>query len=137
MSLPDQVGEVSRARLLLVEDHPTMRGAVRVIFEAEGYEVAEVGDGASALEAIRSAPPDLVVLDLNIPVVSGAEVLRELRADPATAAVRVVVATAEGEEGRASAMRLGADEYLTKPFGPAVLLRTVARVLGGSGSTGA
>lgn len=128
---------MSRARLLLVEDHPTMRGAVRVILEAEGYEVAEVGDGASALEAIRSGPPDLVVLDLNIPGVSGAEVLRELRADPATVAVRVVVATAEGEEGRASAMRLGADEYLTKPFGPAVLLRTVARVLGGSGSTGA
>ena len=128
---------MSRARLLLVEDHPTMRGAVRAILEAEGYEVAEVGDGASALEAIRRHPPDLIVLDLNIPGVSGAEVLRELRADPATEAVRVVVATAEGEEGRASAMRLGADEYLTKPFGPAVLLRTVAQVLGGSGSTGA
>ena len=128
---------MSRARLLIVEDHPTMRGAVRAILEAEGYEVAEVGDGASALEAIRRHPPDLIVLDLNIPGVSGAEVLRELRADPATATVRVVVATAEGEEGRASAMRLGADEYLTKPFGPAVLLRTVAQALGGSDSTGA
>jgi CheY-like chemotaxis protein len=105
--------------------------------EAEGYEVAEVGDGASALDAIRRHPPDLIVLDLNIPGVSGAEVLRELRADPATSAVRVVVATAEGEEGRASAMRLGADDYLTKPFAPGVLLRTVAQVLGGSDSTGA
>jgi DNA-binding response OmpR family regulator len=122
------------ARVLLVEDHPTMRGAVRMILEAEGYDVSEAADGTTALEAIRRAPPDLVVLDLNIPGISGEEVLREVKSDPATAAVRVVVATAEGEEGRAAALRLGADEYVTKPFGPTVLLRTIARVLEGSGS---
>lgn len=125
------------ARLLLVEDHPTMRGAVRVILEAEGYEVAEAADGLAALASIQREPPDLVVLDLNIPGLSGEEVLRAIRADPATAGVRVVVATAEGDEGRGAAMRLGADEYVTKPFGPAALLRTVARVLAGSGSSGA
>jgi CheY-like chemotaxis protein len=123
-------------RVLVVEDHATMRGAVRMILESEGYGVAEAGDGRAALDEIRRDPPDLVLLDLNIPVVSGEEILRAVKGDPTTADVRIVVATAEGEEGRAAALALGADDYVTKPFGPGALLRTVARVLGGSGSPG-
>jgi CheY-like chemotaxis protein len=68
-------------------------------------------------------------LDLHIPGASGAEVLEAVKADPATAGVRVIIVTADGEEGREPAMAMGADEYFTKPFSPITLLKTVERVL--------
>jgi CheY-like chemotaxis protein len=116
-------------RILIVEDHPTMREAMRLVLEGEGFEIDEAADGHLAMQRIRLAPPDLLFLDLNIPGTSGAEVLHAVKTDPATAAVRVIVVTATGEEGRAAALRLGADEYFTKPFSPTALLRTVERVL--------
>jgi two-component system, OmpR family, phosphate regulon response regulator PhoB len=121
------------ARILLVEDHATMRGAMRLILEGEGFAVEEAVDGRDALDRMRDAPPRLVFLDLNIPGVPGIEVLQAFKADPSTAGIPVVIVTAEGEEGRASAMRLGADAYLTKPFSPRALLQTIERALGGSG----
>lgn len=120
--------------VLVVEDHPTMRGALRAILEGEGYHVREAVDGRAALELVATDPPDLVVLDLNIPVVSGEDVLRALHADPTTADLPVVVVTAEGEEGRASALRAGAAGYVTKPFAPAALLGELSQARGGSGS---
>jgi CheY-like chemotaxis protein len=124
-------------RILIVEDHPTMREAMRLVLEGEGFAIDEAADGRTALETIRNDPPDLVFLDLNIPGTTGAEVLSSLKEDPATADIRVIVVTATGEEGREAAIRLGADEYFTKPFSPIALLRTVERVLGGSGPQGA
>jgi len=112
-----------------------MRNALRLILEGEGFRVDEAADGARALETIRSAPPDVVFLDLNIPGTSGPDVLAAIKRDPATAEVGVIVITAEGEEGRAPAMQLGADAYLTKPFSPNELLRTVERALAGSEPT--
>ena len=120
--------------VLVVEDHPTMRGALRAILEVGGYRVREVADGRAALEAVAVDPPDLLILDLNIPVVSGSDVLRRLKVDPVTASIPVVVVTAEGEEGRADAIRSGAVGYVTKPFAPAVLLEVLVQVRGGSGS---
>jgi two-component system, OmpR family, phosphate regulon response regulator PhoB len=120
---------VPNARILIVEDHPTMREAMRAVLEAEGFSIAEAADGQRALEMVRADPPDLVFLDMNIPGPSGAEVLAEVRSDPSTAGVRVIVVTADGEEGRERALSMGADEYFTKPFSPTSLLRTVARVL--------
>jgi len=96
-----------------------------------------IADGNAALEAARRDPPDLLFLDLNIPGTSGADVLAALKADPATAPTRVIVVTAIGEEGRAEALRLGADEYFTKPFSPTALLQTVERVLAGGALPGA
>jgi len=118
-----------KADILIVEDHPTMREAMRLVLEHEGFEIREAADGPSALEMARAHPPDLMFLDLNIPGASGADVLTELKSDPATAGVRVVVVTATGEEGRDFVLSLGADEYFTKPFSPTALLRTVERVL--------
>jgi CheY-like chemotaxis protein len=120
-------------RILIVEDHPTMREAMRLVLEGEGFAIEEAADGRTALESIRNAAPDLVFLDLNIPGTTGADVLSSLKGDPATSGIRVIVVTATGEEGREAALRLGADEYFTKPFSPIALLRTVERVLGGSG----
>lgn len=117
------------ARILIVEDHPTMREAMRLVLEGEGFAIDEAADGQRALEMVRADPPDLVFLDMNIPGSSGAEVLAEVRADPATAGVRVIIVTADGEEGRERAMAMGADEYFTKPFSPITLLRTVEEVI--------
>src|SRR5712691_4235490 len=122
--------------ILIVEDHPTMRDAMRLVLEEDGYEVEEVTDGEAGIAAVRTRPPDIVLLDLNIPVVSGAQVLETLKADPTTAAVLVVIVTATGEEGRQRALAQGADGYITKPFSPLALLRTVERVLRGSGRSG-
>ena len=117
------------AKILIVEDHPTMREAMRLVLEGEGFTIDEAADGDRALEIVRADPPDLVFLDMNIPGPSGADVLGELRADPATAGVRVIVVTADGEEGRGRAIAMGADEYFTKPFSPITLLQTVEQVL--------
>ena len=122
---------MAKADIIIVEDHPTMREAMRLILEHEGFDIREATDGASALSMARSRPPDLMFLDLNIPGASGADVLTELKADPATKDVRVIIVTATGEEGREFVLALGADEYFTKPFSPTALLRTVERVLSG------
>jgi len=128
---------VAKADILIVEDHPTMREAMRMVLEHEGFEIREAADGQSALAMVRERPPDLMFLDLNIPGASGADVLREIKGDPATASVRVVIVTATGEEGREYVLSLGADEYFTKPFSPLALLRTVERTLGPGPQEGA
>jgi two-component system alkaline phosphatase synthesis response regulator PhoP len=116
---------MAKAEILIVEDHPTMREAMRMVLEHEGFEIREASDGQAALAMAKQRPPDLVFLDLNIPGASGADVLRELKAEPATANVRVIIVTAVGEY----VLSLGADEYFTKPFSPLALLRTVEKVL--------
>jgi len=120
---------VPDGRILIVEDHPTMREAMRLVLEGEGFEIEEAADGQRALEMVRDDPPDLVFLDMHIPGSSGAEVLAEVRADPLTAGVRVIIVTADGEEGRERAIAMGADDYFTKPFSPITLLHTVEQVL--------
>jgi CheY-like chemotaxis protein len=127
---------MAKADILIVEDHPTMREAMRLVLEHEGFVIREAADGATALAMVREQQPDLMFLDLNIPAASGADVLQELKADPLTAGIRVIIVTATGEEGRDYVLALGADEYFTKPFSPTALLRTVERVLdlGGASS---
>jgi len=120
------------ARILIVEDHPTMRDAMLLVLEENGHQVEDAGDGGRGIEIVRGDPPDVILLDLNIPVVSGEEVMETLKGDPETAGIRIVVVTATGEEGRERAFARGADGYITKPFSPLALLQTVERVLPGS-----
>jgi two-component system phosphate regulon response regulator PhoB len=120
------------ARILLVEDHATMREAMRMVLEGEGFSIDEAPDARTALGSIHRAPPAIVFLDLNIPGGSGLDVLTGLKADPVTQRIPVIVITAEGEEGRAGAIARGAEDYLTKPFSPRVLLQAVERALEGS-----
>ena len=124
------------ARILIVDDHPTMREAMRLVLAEEGFTVDEAADGARALDLVASGRPDLVLLDLNIPGISGPDLLEALKASRVTSGIPVVVVTAEDEEGRRAAMQAGAEDYLTKPFSPRVLVRTVERVLEGSEPTG-
>jgi CheY-like chemotaxis protein len=117
------------ARILIVEDHPTMREAMRLVLEGEGFDIDEASDGNQALAAVYEDAPDLVLLDMSIPGMAGPEVLAAVKSDPATSDVRVIVVTATGEEGRAAAMASGADHYFTKPFSPIALLQAVEEVL--------
>jgi CheY-like chemotaxis protein len=120
------------ARILLVEDHATMREAMRMVLEGEGFSIDEAADAAAARASIDRMPPALIFLDLNIPGGPGLDVLTELKGDPSTDHIPVIVVTAEGEEGRAAAIGRGAEDYLTKPFSPRALLQAVERALAGS-----
>jgi DNA-binding response OmpR family regulator len=124
------------ARILLVEDHATMREAMRMVLAEEGFTIDLAADGPRALDLVASVHPDLVLLDLNIPGISGSDLLATLKANDDTSGIPVIVVTAEEEEGRRAAMRAGAEDYLTKPFSPRALVQTVERVLEGSSPTG-
>lgn len=113
-----------------------MRAAMRLVLEPEGFEVLEAVDGDDAFAIVARDRPEIVFLDLNIPGMPGEELLRALKEDPELRPIRVVVVTAAGEEERRRTLELGADGFLTKPFGPSDLLRTVGRGPAGPGSTG-
>ncbi|MGS2614870.1 response regulator transcription factor [Micromonospora sp. LZ34] len=115
-------------RVLVVDDDRTVSDVVCRYLEHAGYRVDHVGDGAAALAAVAAEPPDLVVLDLMLPVLDGLEVCRRLRARPD--GVPIVMLTARGDEAdRILGLQLGADDYLGKPFSPRELVLRVRSVL--------
>ena len=116
-------------RLLIVDDDEALVAALRDGLEAIGYQVETVGDGAVALAHVTAARPDLVILDLRLPVLDGWEVLRQLRADPRTRALPVLAITGVEVEHGDEVLAAGANEFLTKPFSMAVLESTVSRLL--------
>jgi signal transduction histidine kinase len=112
--------------ILLADDETHLRTLVRTTLEDPSYRIVEASTGTAALELARRERPDLVVLDLMMPGLTGLEVLQRLRVDPDTARVPVVMLTATGQEkDRTRALQLGADAYLVKPFSPLELLQTV------------
>lgn len=107
----------ARRRILLAEDEVAIAEAVEARLSAEGYAVACVADGLSAVEAARKDPPDLILLDVMMPKVGGLEVCRILKADPKTAAIPIVMVTALSQMKDAEkAFEFGANDYLPKPF---------------------
>ena len=117
--------------VLLVEDDPSVRDVVLRYLQRDGHRVSVAGDGQQALDTIELDPPDLVVLDLMLPVLDGHEVLRRLRdRTDGLQHVPVVMLTALAEEeDRIAGLTLGADDYLTKPFSPRELALRVESVL--------
>jgi two-component system phosphate regulon response regulator PhoB len=117
-------------RILVVDDEPDITALVAYHLARSGYRVSTAGNGQDALKAAREERPDIVVLDLMLPGVSGYEVLRELRQRRETADVGVILLTARREEAdRVKGLTLGADDYLTKPFSPQELTLRVAALL--------
>jgi DNA-binding response OmpR family regulator len=115
------------ATVLLVEDERKLRELVRSYLERAGFTVLSTGSGAEAIAWAASAAPDLVVLDLGLPDVSGETVARELRV---TGPVPILILTARAaEEDRIAGLELGADDYLTKPFSPRELVLRVQAIL--------
>lgn len=114
-------------KILLVEDEAQTRSVVEAYLERDGYWVTAVGDGRAALEAFGAHGYDAVVLDLNLPVLSGEEVCRRIRD---VSDVPIIMLTAKGaEEERIAGLDLGADDYLVKPFSPRELVARVRALL--------
>jgi two-component system phosphate regulon response regulator PhoB len=116
--------------ILLAEDDPDIRHLVSTKLRRSGFDVVETTDGSEALAAARRSHPDLVLLDVRMPRLSGLDVLRELRADPGTARLPIIVLTArtravEVELGYAA----GATDYIVKPFSPRELVSRVEAAL--------
>jgi DNA-binding response OmpR family regulator len=120
------------ATILVVDDDPVIQKLLAVNFEMEGYRVVTAGDGEEALACISAEHPDVVVLDVMMPKVDGIEVVRRMKADPATAPVPVLLLSARAQaKDVAEGLDAGADGYMTKPFDPVDLLERVASLLEG------
>jgi len=117
-------------RILIVDDEPDLLELVRVNLVQGGFDVETAADGQGALQSIRRRAPDLVVLDLMLPDLSGTEVCRAVRADPSFADLPIIMLTARADEvDRIVGLELGADDYVTKPFSPRELRLRVQAVL--------
>ncbi len=115
------------AKLLVVEDEPSLVDALTYSLAGEGHEVESVTDGSDALDAVQRLRPDLILLDLMLPGLSGTEVCRQVRA---TSAVPIIILTAKDDEvDRVIGLELGADDYVTKPFSMRELTARVRAVL--------
>jgi DNA-binding response OmpR family regulator len=130
-------GEDARARsIIIVEDDEDIGDSIRYNLEREGFRVRVAQTGEQALRLILDRPPDLILLDLNLPHMSGFEICRRLRAEPATARVPIVILTARTDESdKVLGLELGADDYVTKPFGLRELVARIRAALRRAGVT--
>ena len=120
------------ATVLIVDDEPHIVELVRVTLEDDRLDVVAATSAAEALELAPAIRPELILLDVNLPDLSGLEVCRRLRRDPELAGGRIVMLTAAAQRDDVSAgLAAGADEYLTKPFSPVRLLSLVASLIPG------
>jgi DNA-binding response OmpR family regulator len=123
--------------VLLVDDDEDVRHMTRVSLGFEGFDVTEAPDGEAGLAAIRAERPDAVILDVMMPGMDGLAVLREVRADEATAEMPVLLLTAKAGSGsEREGWDAGATAYLTKPFTGTALAATLRRLLDGDASGG-
>ena len=119
-------------RILIVEDKASSRELLRTVLENQGYVVDEAADGEEALQKARAELPDLILLDLQMPVRSGYEVLKELRGEPRFAAIPIVAVTASAMQGdREKALAAGFSGYLIKPLPLNNLRGEIQRLLQG------
>ncbi len=126
-SAPARRNGTAKPRILVVEDEPQLRALLRLYLERDGYAVVEAGDGAAALAAYDAELPDLVILDLMLPRMQGETVLEELRD---RGSVPVLITSAKRTDAdRIAGLRLGADDYLGKPFNPHEVTARVAAIL--------
>ena len=119
-----------RQKILVVEDEGDIRELIRYNLAQEGFAVEEAADGAEALERVQRRAPDLLVLDLMLPRMSGLELCRRLRANAETARLPIIVVTAKGAEvDRVLGLEMGADDYVVKPFSPREVVARVKALL--------
>jgi CheY-like chemotaxis protein len=118
------------SRILVADDEPHIRKLVTFTLKTKGYEVLEAADGGEALEAARTGAPDLILLDVMMPVMTGYDVLDRLKADPATADIPVIILSAKSQAAEVQeGLARGALEYISKPFTPKELAQRVADML--------
>lgn len=122
--------------VLVVEDEPDTAELIELHLKNDGYRVTVAGDGDQALKKVHKHMPDLVILDLMIPEITGVEVCKFIRKDPATQSISIIMCTAKtGEIDKILGLELGADDYVTKPFSPRELLLRVKNLIKRSDSS--
>jgi DNA-binding response OmpR family regulator len=125
------------ARIVVADDEADIRRLIVFALRRRGYTVMEATAGDSALALIRAERPQLAILDVMMPGMSGLAVAETLGASPSTASIPILMLSARGQEAEiAEGLRAGAGAYLVKPFAPAALIAQVAALLGASGSAG-
>jgi DNA-binding response OmpR family regulator len=118
-------------RVLLIEDEPNIIEAISFILSRDGWTVHTHADGETANDRIKATPPDIIILDVMLPGKSGYDILRDLRADEATAKLPVLMLTARGQtRDRALAEKLGVTRFMTKPFSNAEVLECLRDLAG-------
>ena len=117
-------------RVLIVDDEPNIVTALEFLLEKRGFEVMVASNGEEALARVEAFKPNLVLLDVMMPKVSGYDVCQRMRADPRWRGIKIVMLSAKGREVEVSkGMSLGADLYVTKPFSSAELVATIDKLL--------
>jgi two-component system cell cycle response regulator DivK len=117
-------------RILIVEDQPDNRRILRDLLTKAGFDLVEAEDGAQGVIAAQTHRPDLILMDIQLPILDGYEATRRLKADPELQSIPIIVITSyalSGDEGKARAA--GCDAYVTKPFSPRALLATIREQL--------
>jgi DNA-binding response OmpR family regulator len=118
-------------RILIVDDEPNIVVPLEFLMKREGYEVAIAADGQAALDALEEKAPDLVILDVMLPRMSGFEVCRHIRGDARWRGLKILMLTAKGRDSEMQkGLDLGADAYVTKPFSTRDLVTRVRTMLG-------
>ena len=118
------------ARILVADDDVDIRELVEFKLSTMGHDIVAVGDGAAAVEACRTQKPDLAVLDVMMPGVSGLDAIRQIRSDPFLSDLPVILLTARAQESDVeTGFDSGADDYITKPFSPRELASRVEALL--------
>ncbi|MGA2389376.1 MAG: response regulator [Candidatus Sulfotelmatobacter sp.] len=119
-------------KILIAEDNPVNRELLRELLELRGFEVFEACNGQEALEMIGQVCPDLLILDLGMPILDGFGAIRKIRATPETAQLPVLAATAYAMRGdRDQVLKEGFDAYVSKPINPTALNQEIDRLIGG------
>tara|TARA_R110002020_G_scaffold58985_2_gene161328 strand:- start:1330 stop:1704 length:375 start_codon:yes stop_codon:yes gene_type:complete len=118
------------AKVLVVDDEPNIVLSLEFLMEQAGFEVVTAEDGEQALARVNDSQPDLLLLDISLPGISGFDVLERLRSEATTAQLPIIMLTAHGRDvEREKGMALGADDYITKPFSTQSLVEKVKALL--------
>ena len=117
-------------KILIVDDKLEVVELVKATLEGEDYQTISASDGKEALEKIGKEKPDLVLLDIVMPKMNGFEVLTEVKKDPKTKEIPIIMLTAKGQKlDKDKGRRLGAEDYIIKPFSPSHLLRKIEEIM--------
>ncbi|MBN1445912.1 MAG: response regulator [Candidatus Omnitrophica bacterium] len=122
--------EKPKIRIVVAEDDEENRTILTKMLQMNGYEIQAAPDGAAAFELLKAAKPDLLISDINMPVMNGLELLRKVREDEELKSIRVILVTGQStDEEVMSGITEGADHYITKPFKPKSVLDAIKMVL--------
>jgi DNA-binding response OmpR family regulator len=118
-------------KILIVEDDPSFSRAINHIIQKEGYDVITASNGMAGLRMAKGENPDLLILDVMLPGLDGFEICSQLRQDPLTEKLPIIMLSAKGQEiDKTTGLKVGANEYLTKPVDRALLLEKITSLLG-------